>query len=608
MRKSKLVVDHLNFGLFFLALKIERESEVYYLFKSRIQIVEKIVAYFFRLRGIRPRLVRLKSIKSYRSQSDICDRLAFQFVEKLSHIGQLDSYQKQRVRDFVYGNLYRSISILEFVKNNQKLSNTDKVFLSRNKFSRLIVNCGAYDEMNIGFYRNIGLALDSSFQEFYSPNQNRYGKNIIKGFLKCLNSAFNVSMRPWPVFLIADLVSVLHPRNAFREVLSQDEITNKVDKHATFHNNFRIIMNNQKYKVRRLGVFNIAQFFLHIFKSLRVCFSVPHITLGNRLELVSESIDLFFLIQMLQELKCKVVYSVYESNNALLLLHAATTSHTCISLVSSFSAGYFPAQYNISHRAKNSDVYFVWGRLLSELYTASGDRSKFHIIAGYTGSGYLENFKKEAELFFSNSDKRPIICIYDTSLYDDLFVNKNEMLDFVSQISEYSISKGLNVIIKTKRYNKLYSDLIKKHTASIEISDQLASISAGLRADFSVGYLTSTPLLLLGSYQRNVVFFDPRRACWSEYYNYFSERIAHTLDDVFKEIDNVASGKYKSGKHCDFQLVNFFNDDRYQERVADYINSILRSKESTKNAILLGANAMYEKKYGKEVILSKYGY
>jgi len=556
MRKSKLVVDYLNFGLFFLALKLEKESEVYYLFKSRIPLVEKIVAYVFRLRGVRLRLAPLKSIKSYRSQSDMCDRLASQFVEKLSHIGQLDSYQKQRVGDFVYGNLYRSISILEFVKNNQKLSNTDQIILSRNKFSHLIANSRSYDEMNICFYRNIGLALDNSYQDFYSPSQNRYSKNIIKGFFKCLNSVFNFSMRPWPVFLIADLVSVLHPSNAFREVLSQDEITNKVDKHATFHNNFRIILNNKKYKVRRLSFFNIAQFFLHIFKSLRVCFSVPHITLGNRLELLSESIDLFFLIQMIQELECKAVYSVYESNNALLLLHAATISNSCISLVSSFSAGYFPAQYHISHRAKNADVYFVWGKLLSELYTASGDKSKFHVITGYTGSHYLEHFKEESKSFFKNdANAHSVISIYDTSVYDDLFVNKDEMLAFVSQISEYAISKGLRVIIKTKRHNELYLDLIKNYSKSIEVSDQLASLSAGMKSELIVGYLTSTPVLLLGSYQKNVILFDPNRICWSEYYNHFSGCIIQKVEDIFKEIDNVASKIVKDDKNLTFSLL-----------------------------------------------------
>jgi hypothetical protein len=313
---------------------------------------------------------------------------------------------------------------------------------------------------------------------------------------------------------------------------------------------------------------------------------------------------------MIDKLRCKAVYSVYESNNALLLLHAATISNSCISLASSFSAGFFPAQYHISHRAKIVDVYFLWGELLSNLYIESGDQSKFHIITGYTGSHYLDNFFKESKVFFEG-DKSPVVSIYDTSIYDDLFVNKEEILSFVCQISEYALARGVNVIIKTKRHNELYSNLIKKYPNSIAISDQLSSLSAGMRSNLVVGYLMSTPVLLLGSYNRNVVFFDPYKLCWDKYYDCFSDYIVREMKGIFSRIKEVATDKRVNASNSDcseFQLVNRFNDANYQKKVSEYINSILKSKHEDKKLVLLESNISYQKKYGLDLIKEKDGY
>ena len=568
-KTRKVVVDYLNFGLLLSLLKLEKGSEVFFLFRSRSFYVEKCVSYILNFKSVTTKFVRLNSTVSYRFQSDVCDRIASKVVVDLKEVGIFESYYKQRVGDFIYENVYRSISIIEFIKSNNEFTGRNKVFLSKNNLSRIIHR--EYPELDITFYHNFGHMLDDTYQSFYSPNQNRYYKNTLKGLLKAVNSTFNVSVLSWPKSLIVNLISIIHPNNEFRRALSQSEIIDGVKNTAVFYNNFTIGLSERKYRVRRLCASDVAEFLLHIRQSFKICFSTPLITTGNKLAILSECIDLFFFIKMIDKLKCKVVYSVYESNNALLLLHAATISGSCISLVSSFSAGYFPAQYHISHRAKNADVYLVWGEFLSSLYIASGDQSKFHIITGYTGDYYLSNFRKESKAFFKD-DKRPVVSIYDTSIYDDLFVNKKDMLNFVNQISEFAISRKMNVIIKTKRHNKLYSNLIEKYPNNIIISDQLASLSASMKSDLVIGYLMSTPVLLSGSYQKNVVFFDPYKICWDKYYDFFSDCIEHQIKGIFTRIEQVATNRESHMCHPDhggFQLVNRFNNANYQTKVSE---------------------------------------
>ena len=603
-----IVVDYINFGLLPSLLRLEDGSKVFFLFKPQILLIERCISYILKFKNITTHFVRLNSAKSYRFQSDVCDTIASKVVVDLKEVGIFESYYKQRVGDFIYENVYRSISIIEFIKSNSELMGFNQVFLSKNNFSQIILR--EYPKLEITFYRNFGHMLDDTYQSFYSPNQNVYHKNTLKGLLKVINSMINVSLLSWPKLLTVNLISIIHPNNKFRRALSQSEITGGVANNAVFHNNFLIEQNEKKYKIRRLNRSNIMEFLLHIRQSFRVCFPAPLITIGNKLTILSECIDLFFLMKMIDKLRCKAVYSVYESNNALLLLHAATISNSCISLASSFSAGYFPAQYHISHRAKNVDVYLLWGELLSNLYIESGDQSKFHIITGYTGSHYLDNFFKESKVFFED-DKSPVVSIYDTSVYDDLFVNKEEMLSFVCQISEYALARGVNVIIKTKRHNELYSNLIKKYPNSIAISDQLSSLSAGMRSNLVVGYLMSTPVLLLGSYKRNVVFFDPYKICWDKYYDCFSDCIEREMKGIFSRIKEVATDKRVNASNSDcseFQLVNRFNDANYQKKVSEYINSILKSKHEDKKLVLLESNISYQKKYGLDLIKEKDGY
>ena len=607
-KASKVVVDYLNFGLLFLLFKLEKGSQVFFLFKSHSPLIEICISYILNLNSIATKFIWLNSTTSYRLQSDACDDIALQIVTGLNSIDLFESYYKQRVGDFIYGNVYRAVSIIEFSRDHEELLGFDRIFLSKDNFSQIIND--KYTELNISFYHNFGSMSDKNYQEFYSPNQNRYYKNTLKGLFKVVNSIFNVSLSSWPKSILVSLISVIHPENEFRKALSQSEITNDVKNNAVFYNNFTIKLNERKYKVRRLGVADLTEFLLHIRRSFKICFSTPLITVGNKLTILSECIDLFFLIQMIKKLKCKVVYSVFESNNALLLLHAATISNSCISLASSFSAGYFPAQYHISHRAKNVDVYLVWGELLSRLYTASGDQSKFHMITGYTGDYYLENFRTESEVFFKD-DKRAVVSIYDTSIYDDLFVNKQEMLNFVNQIAEYAIARDINVIIKTKRHNKIYANLIKKYPNNITISDQLASLSASMKSDLVIGYLMSTPLLLSGSYQKNVVFFDPYRVCWDEYYDYFSDFIVHEMEDIFSRIKDITTNREVNVSHSnysEFQLVNKFNDANYQKKVSDYIDSILKSKIKDKRLVLLDSNTLYQNQYGLDLIKARDGY
>jgi len=112
----------------------------------------------------------------------------------------------------------------------------------------------------------------------------------------------------------------------------------------------------------------------------------------------------------------------------------------------------------------------------------------------------------------------------------------------------------------------------------------------------------------LGTYQKNVVLFDPEKMCWSEYYDYFSDYLVHQVDDILERVDKAV----KCRKNCtnnptckDFQLVNKFNSSGYQQKVSKYISYIIRSEKDGKGAKIQEANFLYQDQYGKGLIREK---
>jgi len=600
--EKTVVVDFLDLGNLFLLLKIPKNSRVLYLFKSRVAFIESILIFICKLRRINLKYKKLQSKVSYRAQSDISDKLARDYVSSIKVINEPSTYFYQRIGDFVYTDVYRSVSILEFIIFNLSNENIDKVIIAKNKFSNEILNL--YKKYELNFYTNIGYPKDDHYQTYYSPNDNFLFKSFFKSVIKIFNSLFNITIYQWPKTLNISLIGILHPVNRFREFLSQNEIFEVSEQRALFLNNLTLqLPDKRKLRIRRVTTKNFRNFIDHILSFKKINQKIKKIALHRRLELFSDFVDSFYLSDMIKILNTKVIYSVYESNKALLLLNITTSNKTCVSLVSSFSAGYFPAQYHISHKAKNVDVYFVWGRLLSKLIRASGDMSRYHFLTGYTGNKFIERFLFESRSFF-NGRKNPIIAIYDSTFFEDLFINRRDMENFITKISEFAINEGFNVIIKTKKLNNFYETLINRFPDRIEISNQLGSLSAGFAADLTIGYLVSSPLIALSSYKKSVVFFDPDKISWNKYYDQFSNFFAMSFQDVFNKILNCK--KLNSDHNMDFNCfnsVNYLSEHKYQAMVADYISFLISSDPKDKILLLNEANLYFEGKYGKSRII-----
>jgi len=602
---KKLIIDYFNVGLFPVLFSLSRGVHITYLFKAKNRAFESFVISFLQGNGVTVEYRRLISDRSYKLQSDKSDMVAESLLKQLTSKVLTGTYFKQRVGDIVYSSTYRIASIVSFIELDKGLDGYDEVYISKSRYYRIFANL--YDNNRFHFYLSFGKPEERGYQPFYRVNRNNSLIDFANGAYHVMKSMLMISLSKWPENMRLDAVLYTHMDVEERRYLKQSIIENSVERKGIVRNNFSIDVNDGSYKIRRLALYDVLPYFKHLLKGLSI-FQDSNISIGNRFLLFSDWVDLFYLQQMINKLQCKVAYSVYESNAALLLLYAATVSKKCISLASSFSAGYFPMTYHISHRAKNIDCYLVWGQYLSELYVESGDRSKFHVCVGYIGDHYKQEFIQNAQSFFQG-ENAPIVAIYDTTYFDDLFVNELEMYNFVLSITDFAISKGAKVIVKTKKGSELYNGLVNKYPDDVILDKQLGSLSPSIAANLVIGFLSSTPVIVAKAWNKNVVFYDPQEMTWTAGSKYLSNDLVKSSNEVCAIISNLVTNsatisEIMNQQDMDVSRLDNFSDGKSQKRVADYISYILGSTYVEKSEILEDANEKYKQQWGHENIVN----
>ena len=361
--------------------------------------------------------------------------------------------------------------------------------------------------------------------------------------------------------------------------------------YLVFSEPFKIKYKKKKYDIRCLNFVDMIYVFKQYIKLLEVLKPSNFLTIYDKVSLMREYFNIFYVNNFIKKMKPPLFYSRYETTMCQ-LFQVLAKNYNCITLASVFSYGYFPQKYEGGHQIKFCDIFFVWGKKHSDLMLHSGDQSNFHIISGY---GQDVRLVKTKYLKYKN-----LVCFCDNTFYDDLNLNKKEVFRILTILIDFSYKYNYKIIIKTKKYKHIYKDLMKSNSSVIiEIDNNLGSIKQYHKDTIFLGYSLFT-LGILALKQNNLaLFFDKYDMIWNKISLNLKYYIVKNENDLLIKIKNHSKLRLNKSKSLISQLIDLDDVDG-NDKITDYILFYMRNFNSSKNFTIDKVNKLYTEKWGKK--------
>lgn len=601
-----IVIDYLNLGVLYKILQLPPNSVICCLFKPKSFLQEKILLLLLRFRNIEVRNEQLSCISDnanlFKEHIESSDKIVQEYVDSLD-VNWMDmgAYFKLRFSQLVFHDIIRARFILQCVGKQSNFKGVKTIYLSQRWLGKLVEK----NEfgLHVVSYRSFGQVSDNDYVEIYSPNRYLGMFPVQKYFLYMLYSIFCIVPISWPGRIKPSVLLFLHERSEERKYYGHSCLTENIKNCGVITNDLRLEFGGDKYRINRIAPSDIIKYILHIMNGCGLLASVGKINPIYKYKILIDWVRLFFLNAMLDKMKSKIIYSCFESSNALLFQYIAQNSNHSVSMASTYSGGEFPVKNEFSHQNKFADVYFIWGEYFAKLYRFSGDSSSRYVVCGYVGDAYKEEFKCRGEQIRKSLEAQKIIAIYDTTYAKDLFLDIDLIEKFMASILEVAAEFDAKIVIKTKKGAKIYDDLISQYPDRITLVSGRSDIAPSMCADVTIGYLLSSPVIVSGVWGRNIHLYDPDRILWDEWYKRGDDGLISFSDHELKmNVRNIL--KSYTATHPDLSDVDPFGDGKTQERIVAYISDVLDNFSGGKEHALDVANSNYKKKYGNDKVIN----
>ncbi len=587
------IVDSLNFNSFFKIILLNNKTKLIYLNNSKYLFADYIFKILFGMLNIKCIYKKIEANKFYKKNIKIANDLVAEYfnTHKLNNIE--DKYIKIRIGNLIFEDIWKIIVMYNFAK----LYSPKLVILNKPEYINIFKNSKLYHFSNIIFYNNfINLC---NYDDIILKNKyNNFFKTKI--FIRLIINLFTFTPFSWSKKLKIENLFYIHPVNKNRKNVSINKIISSFSNNAILLNNKNIKLNNINYSYKRINFLKFPKLLFYIFYKVHI-FSRYKISLSTKIILLNDFIDYFYLKIMIIKFQPDFLYTNYESSKALLIQHASKCIKNCVSLSSSFSGGDFPSEYEFTHYRKISDIYFVWGKFVSNIYRQSNDYSKFHIFSGYSGNiNYIKNLIPKEKF-----NKNKTITLFDTSVGLDIATSSKNIFETIHTLSKLKAKYKINIYLKTKKNNTQYLSKIKKMNLFDKIDHTHASLEFINESDCVLGFCLSSPVLLASSIGKDVIFLDTNMNIDKNYHHIFKNCIVNSSNELRDMLDKYINNK------CNFKIaddykkeINFFNDFNGQERVLKYLKLIKKNKNKNKDITIKNSNNYYLRDYGHNSIIN----
>jgi hypothetical protein len=592
-----VIVDYLNLGALFSMVSHRGNCRrVRVLFRARNRWLERVVEQILSGFGFEILYVAYSAQQTYRSHTELADEMVARFLANYDVAALGGVYFHNRLGQMFFARVYRLASMLAFIRHYTELWDAEQIYFAGNRLWRHIHRDPALD--GVIFYRALAGMDDRNYTPPYRPSQLFGVRPLLRSIVQFIISVLAINPAGWPRKLELDAILCLHPNTPKRRWFGQEEVKRAVGRFGLL--NKKLNVNGRFYRCRRVPLAHLSSYLKHGIRGRFLLSVARPLGLSACFLIFGRWMHAFQLAQMFDDLQPAVFYSNYESDDTLLIQHVLK-SRNCVSAASTYSGGIFPMCFEVSHQVKNADIYFVWGSYFSELCRSSGDLSRKHVVVGYVGDHYRGEFIKEAKALRWDKEKK-VVTVYDSTFYDDLFINREDTFRFVELIVRRVVNKGARVIIKSKIGLDKYNDLCQEFPQSVALALDKASISAAMAADIVIGYLSSSPVLIAGVWGKPIILFDPNGMIWEQTIDCIGSYIATTEEELLRRIDDFLNGANIRSPYL--HSIDPFGDGRAIERIADVLKELITLNENEERSVVLKSVLQrYGDRWGKDKVI-----
>ena len=493
------------------------------------------------------------------------------------------------------------------------------IFFSDLSFDRVLINYGDYFSLlkKEGFYKKIryyGLPLFAKFKKgnymfnyVYLQKKNFLLRTYFFSILKILR--FSFSFKP-------SLTSKVLVATAFKQSFISDSFyafdKSQID-YVAIDPGSLILYSNKGKKISHLYSLNFTKIF-KIIKGIYKIYNEISIKNGSNIALnlhtLEKSKDIFFLKKLIYDLDVKVIYTCYEGSPIINILNMlGYQSNKVISACSMWSLGYMPEFINELY--KGCDIFFAWGEKQSNNYLECKSPFRSLIKVGYVGDYAISYMidKPETKIEELKKNGHKVIAVYDNVAISDYLVTYRQLHNFYQGLLCVLKEGSYACVIKTK-FDSLYKNVDKRliddilsYSDRVVIMDEKSDLSPAFKSDFVYAFHQSSLGNIASVWGKKTIFYDESSFIDKNGISHNShiinnyDQLIPTLNAIDKDSSIIDRDSY----------VDPFVDGNAQNRMIEYIQSLLSSTEKPKSNIIRESNVLYKRKYGDDKVLEKEG-
>jgi len=614
--ERNIIVDYLNISSAFKIIMKERRSNITALFRTQSRLKELILIKVIGLFGIKYSLKKMTSSKfSGNLVNDIFERTKYtaQSISEeylLNSSSQSDNLLNFSLKSWLFNSLWRQICILEYVKNSKIDEKFEVIYISSVVNDKLLMKSSYYksiiNNLQVVHYKTSCQIDDKkySFRRF-QPKLKYFGKKI-STVLEILYAIFFVRLT---VQSTAEKIDLLIFSHFSEKWLGLDKInTNSALNSKIVYPDGMVGSDKSAFYIRSVHWKNFVSFYIYMMKGIFNFLWALNINVSLFCDLLSKHKFAYILKSFYSKHNIRIVLSGYESPLSQVANAVASDNKEMVSFDCLWSLGERPIEFAGSqHRV--SDRFFLWGKWHHDLMKASNDQSNGHIIAGYIGDNYIPRMRAKGKEFRNYQLKKynKIITVFDSGSGEDCHFPEEIYIDYLKAIIDTAKEFNALVVLKTKKGNERYTDIIKLNDDGRLIThNEKGSLVASLNSDVVIGVATSSPASISAVHGVEAILYDPNKMVWDKWESFENScAIARSIPSLQKMLIKLLTNEItKVTSSPDY--IDPYGDCKAQQRMENYIQNVFDNLHLGKNEAMQLADDNYKKLWGDDkVILNK---
>lgn len=614
--QKKIIIDYLNFSSAFKLIQNERRSNVIALFKPHSNIKEVLLIKILLLFRIKYSLNKMESCnfkdnlvnKIFEITKHTTNSISDEYLSKSS--SKSSNLNDFSIKKWFFHALWRQISIIEYIKNLKINENSNTIYISSLVEDKLLMKSSHYqsiiNNLPLVHYKTSCLINDNNYSFIRVQPKFKYVGTKISSLLEILYAVFFVK---WNFKLSAEKIDFLIFSHFPEKWVGIDKINPNSALISKIVYPDGMVGSDKKnsLNIKSIDLKELVAFYIYMFNGILKFFWAFKIHSTFFSELVSKYKLSFILKSFYKKHNVKIILSGYESPIGQVATSIASDNSSMVSFDCVWSLGERPIDFAVT-QTKFCDRNFLWGQWHHDLMISSNDQSSGHIIAGYIGDHLIPIMQSQAREFrnFHIKKYKKIITVFDSGSAEDGHFSEETYIQYLEAIIHTANKFNALVVLKTKKEDKRYEDIVKSNHDRLIIHYEKASLVSALGSDIVIGVASSTPASIAAVYGIKAILYDPNKQVCSKWKSYENSlviiRSIQSLTKILSE--NLISSIARKNQYPKY--IDSFGDFLAQNRIEKYIENIFDNLDLGKNEALKIADNLYQEEWGyNKVILKK---